>query len=89
MRRYGLRAGYFKEIYDYHKKKGKMSYDVLIDDILILIILIVFGTPLFLILSREYDEWKIVHDCLKNGHTEEYCQIYHKANKNNLHSEHR
>ncbi len=27
---YGLRAGYLKEIYDYHKKKGKMPYDVLI-----------------------------------------------------------
>lgn len=31
-RDYGLRAGYLKEIYDYHKKKGKMLYDVLIGD---------------------------------------------------------
>lgn len=42
--------------------------------VLILIILAVFGTPLFLILNREYEEWKIVHDCLKEGHTEEYCE---------------
>ncbi|MCM1322778.1 MAG: hypothetical protein NC218_01185 [Acetobacter sp.] len=42
--------------------------------VLILIILAIFGTPLFLTLSREYEEWKIVHNCLKNGHTEEYCK---------------
>lgn len=42
--------------------------------VLILIILAIFGTPLFFILSREYEEWKIVHDCLKEGHTEEYCK---------------
>ena len=29
---YGLRAGYLKEIYDYHKKKGKMPYDIMIED---------------------------------------------------------
>ncbi len=29
---YGLRAGYLKEIYDYHKKKGNMPYDILIED---------------------------------------------------------
>lgn len=42
--------------------------------VLLLIVLAVFGTPLFLMLSCEYEEWKIVHDCLKEGQTEEYCK---------------
>lgn len=42
--------------------------------VLILIILAVFGMPLFFILNREFEEWKIVHECLEDGHTEEYCR---------------
>ncbi len=44
--------------------------------VLILIILAIFGTPFFLILSREYEEWKIIHDCKEEGHSQQYCEKY-------------
>ena len=44
--------------------------------VLILIILAIFGTPFFLILSREYEEWKTIHDCKEEGHSQQYCEKY-------------
>ncbi len=39
-------------------------------------VLAVFGVPLFLVLSREYEEWKIIHDCKEDGHSQQYCEKY-------------
>lgn len=41
-----------------------------------MVVLVVFGIPLFLILSREYEEWKIMRDCINEGQSQQYCEKY-------------
>lgn len=42
--------------------------------VLLMVVLAIFGVPLFLIVNREYEEWKIIHDCLNEGHSEQICE---------------
>ncbi len=44
--------------------------------VLWVVVLAVFGVPLFLVLSLEYEEWEIVYECKEDGHSEQYCEKY-------------